>query len=252
MENKHQSYDLAQMQSLPLNAKIKMTERRIRDWYEAFDGEVYVSVSGGKDSQVLAYIVKKLYPDVPCVFVNTGLEYDSVRLKGNELADEILRPEMNFVQVITKYGYPVISKEISLFVHQMQMPQTERNAKQAYKQTIKEARKDSGDVVDEAINTHTKRQVEGSKKNSEVSYSNKDGKYYRQVGTQKPIELTSDQYKMHLNGQDAELAAQLSESADAWSIGDIANWASENQGLALAIAGGTGVAGGALLFGDDD
>ena len=36
---------------------------------------------------------------------------------------------MSFVSVITKYGYPVISKEISLFVHQMQMPQTERNAK---------------------------------------------------------------------------------------------------------------------------
>lgn len=129
MENKHQSYDLPQMQSLPLSAKIIMTERRIIDWYEAFNGEVYVSVSGGKDSQVLAHIVKNLYPDVPCVFVNTGLEYDSVRLKGNELADEILRPEMNFVDVITKYGYPVISKEISLFVHQMQMPQTERNAK---------------------------------------------------------------------------------------------------------------------------
>ena len=129
MENKHQSYDLAQMQSLPLDVKIRMTERRIREWYEEFDGEVYVSVSGGKDSQVLAHIVKNLYPDVPCVFVNTGLEYDSVRLKGNELADEILRPEMSFVEVITKYGYPVISKEISLFVHQMQMPQTERNAK---------------------------------------------------------------------------------------------------------------------------
>ena len=129
MENKHQSYDLAQMQSLPLSAKIIMTEQRIKQWYDAFDGEVYVSVSGGKDSQVLAHIVKNLYPDVPCVFVNTGLEYDSVRLKGNELADEILRPEMSFVEVITKYGYPVISKEISLFVHQMQMPQTERNAK---------------------------------------------------------------------------------------------------------------------------
>ena len=129
MENKHKSYDLAQMQSLPLSAKIIMTEQRIKQWYDAFDGEVYVSVSGGKDSQVLAHIVKNLYPDVPCVFVNTGLEYDSVRLKGNELADEILRPKMSFVKVVTKYGYPVISKEISLFVHQMQMPQTERNAK---------------------------------------------------------------------------------------------------------------------------
>lgn len=113
MENKHNSWDLPQMQSLPLSAKIRMTEQRIIDWYEAFYGDVYVSVSGGKDSQVLAHIVKRLYPDVPCVFVNTGLEYDSVRVKGQELADETLRPDMNFFEVITKYGYPVISKEVS-------------------------------------------------------------------------------------------------------------------------------------------
>ena len=30
MKNKHQSYDLAQMQSLPLSAKIIMTEQRIK------------------------------------------------------------------------------------------------------------------------------------------------------------------------------------------------------------------------------
>ena len=117
MKNKHQSYDLAQMQSLPLSAKIIITEQRIKQWYDTFDGEVYVSVSGGKDSQVLAHIVKNLYPDVPCVFVNTGLEYDSVRLKGIELSDEVLRPGMNFVQVVTKYGYPVISKEVSKVVY---------------------------------------------------------------------------------------------------------------------------------------
>lgn len=90
-----------------------MTEQRIKAWYEHFDGNVYVSVSGGKDSQVLAHIVKNLYPDVPCVFVNTGLEYDSVRIKGTELADEVLRPSMPFAEVIKKYGYPIISKEVS-------------------------------------------------------------------------------------------------------------------------------------------
>ena len=57
---------------------------------------------------------------------------------------------------------------------------------------------------------------------------------------------------MHLNGQDKELAQQLSESADAWSFGDIANWASENQGIATAIAVGGGMAAGGLLFGGDN
>ena len=54
-----------------------------------------------------------MYDDVPLVFVNTGLEFDSVRLKGMELADEVLRPEMSFVEVIKKYGYPIISKEVA-------------------------------------------------------------------------------------------------------------------------------------------
>ena len=51
--NKHSSCDLAQMQSLPLKYKIIMTKQRIKAWYDYWDGNVYVSISGGKDSQVL-------------------------------------------------------------------------------------------------------------------------------------------------------------------------------------------------------
>ena len=119
---------------------------------------------------------------------------------------------------------------------------------------IKEARvpsNESSNVVNDAI-SHTKRQVKGSNKNSDITYSQKDGKYFRQAGSSKPIELTEEQYKMHLNGQDKELAQQLSESADAWSFSDIANWASENQGIATAIAVGGGMAAGGLLFGGDN
>ncbi|MEY8313499.1 hypothetical protein AALA61_16400 [Oscillospiraceae bacterium 42-9] len=49
--SKHNAGDLAQMQSLPLMAKIRMTQYRIRQWYEHFNGEVYVSFSGGKDNE---------------------------------------------------------------------------------------------------------------------------------------------------------------------------------------------------------
>lgn len=51
----HSSYDLKQMQSLPLKQKIAMSKRRIREWYDYWDGEVYVSFSGGKDSTVLKH-----------------------------------------------------------------------------------------------------------------------------------------------------------------------------------------------------
>lgn len=56
-ENRHSASDLKQMQSLPLEAKIIMTQQRIRQWYDHWEGQVYVSFSGGKDSTVLKHLV---------------------------------------------------------------------------------------------------------------------------------------------------------------------------------------------------
>ena len=114
--NKHSIGDLAQMQSLPLKYKIVMTQQRIRAWYEHFDGEVYVSFSGGKDSTVLVDIITKMgYTDIPLVFCDTGLEYPEIREFVKGYGDRVvwLKPKMNFKQVIEKYGYPFISKQIA-------------------------------------------------------------------------------------------------------------------------------------------
>ena len=105
--------DLRQMQALPLELKIKMTQTRIRQWVDEFgeDG-VYISFSGGKDSTVLLHLVRELYPNVPAVFVNTGLEYPEIVQFVKTFDNvEIIRPKMNFKKVIEKYGYPFISKE---------------------------------------------------------------------------------------------------------------------------------------------
>ena len=115
---KHERFALEQMQSLPLEAKILMSQRRIRDWYDYWNGNVYVSFSGGKDSTVLKHLVENtpgVY-DVPIVFVDTGLEYPEIRKFATERADVVLRPEMRFDEVIKKYGYPVISKEVANLV----------------------------------------------------------------------------------------------------------------------------------------
>lgn len=122
-DSKHTVGDLRQLQALPLRLKIPLTRQRIRDWYDHWDGQVYVSFSGGKDSTVLKHIVDSMYSDVPAVFVNTGLEYPEIQRFVREVkagkwdcfnADvDILRPEMRFDEVIREYGYPVISKEVS-------------------------------------------------------------------------------------------------------------------------------------------
>ena len=114
INTKHTAYDLIQMQSLPLEIKIRMTKERIRQWYEYWDGQVYISFSGGKDSTVLKHIVDSMYDDVPAVFVNTGLEYPEIQKFAMSQKNVItVRPEMRFDEVIKKYGYPVVSKEVA-------------------------------------------------------------------------------------------------------------------------------------------
>ena len=119
-ENKHTMQDLYQYQALPLSLKILMTKRRIRDWVNAYgESGVYVSFSGGKDSTVLLDLVRQDYPNVPAVFVDTGLEYPEIRNFVKTFDNvEWLRPKMTFKQVIEKYGYPFFSKETSESIYE--------------------------------------------------------------------------------------------------------------------------------------
>lgn len=109
---------MKQRQALPLEAKVAFTQHRIKAWYLHYYGDVYVSFSGGKDSTVLLTLVKDMFPDVPAVFCDTGLEYPEVRELALRKADVVLKPKMNFKQVIEKYGYPIPSKEQAQFIRQ--------------------------------------------------------------------------------------------------------------------------------------
>lgn len=119
-------WELRQKQSLDLDSKVILSNNRIKEWYNYHDGNVYVSFSGGKDSTVLLHLVRNIYPDVPAVFIDTGLEYPEIRNFVKETNNVTwLKPKTNFKNVIEKYGYPIISKEQSLFIEEVRTTKSE-------------------------------------------------------------------------------------------------------------------------------
>lgn len=122
-----------QLLALDLEDKEILTYEKLDQWYTAWNGKCYVSFSGGKDSTVLAYLVARYLSSfrtppwaLTLVFVNTGLEYPEIQKFVNEYTDWLrrefpritvelvrLRPKMNIRQVVRKYGYSIVSKEVA-------------------------------------------------------------------------------------------------------------------------------------------
>ena len=72
-------------------------------------------------------IARELYPDIKALYVDTGLEYPEVKqfVKTWDNVD-IVRPKMNFREVLNNYGYPVISKEQSQYIYDYRNTNSEK------------------------------------------------------------------------------------------------------------------------------
>jgi len=109
---------LIAMQKKQLYIKIGKAQARIMEYVREMKGRVYVSVSGGLDSVVLLYIVRQLYPETLGVYCDTRLDYPGNRQLIKTIPNiGWVKPKMRFQEVIEKYGYPVVSKELARAIY---------------------------------------------------------------------------------------------------------------------------------------
>lgn len=80
----------------------------------------YISFSGGRDSTLLHKLIDIALPNnkIPRLFINTGVEYSSIRKFVVELAKtddriKIINSGVNLKNMLTKEGYPFKSKQHS-------------------------------------------------------------------------------------------------------------------------------------------
>lgn len=121
-------WQFSQRKFLPYEIKTRLAETRIKEWYENWNGQVYLSYSGGLDSTALLHMIRKTVgEEVPAVFSNTGLEFPEIVRFVRKASGEFLEiyprdkkgKRISFKQVVSEYGFPLISKETALKIQKL-------------------------------------------------------------------------------------------------------------------------------------
>lgn len=123
---KHQQ--MAALQSLPYEIKVKKAKQRIKEFIFECDRlgyETHVSV-GGLDSITLLCLIRSMGIDIPAISVSV-LEDKSIIRVHKELGVIMLKPLKAKHEILQEEGFPVISKKIATKIMALQEP-TEKNA----------------------------------------------------------------------------------------------------------------------------
>lgn len=114
-----EDWQLAVRQKLPLEVKERMAMERIARFIDEYGEEnVYNSFSGGKDSTVQKHLTERVSRRVSNVYLDTWLEYPSVRrfVKG---CDNVitLKPLKSMKEIVKECGWCFPSKEAADMIY---------------------------------------------------------------------------------------------------------------------------------------
>lgn len=138
---------------LPLELKVEWAVQVILEYYLHHKGQVYLTFSGGKDSQVVLEIIKRMfsgefkkyfkdrpydfgldpencmiYGNIPYFFADTGLEKPEIRRHARSFEGvEVGRPSKKFNEVILSEGVAVGSKRHARAIREINWDYTENN-----------------------------------------------------------------------------------------------------------------------------
>jgi hypothetical protein len=127
MELHHQ---MLSKQQVPYSIKRRMSETRIRDFYEEAQSRglnCHVSV-GGLDSIVLGHLIREMgytKEQIPFVSAST-LEDKSIQEVHKEMGVIVVKPLKSKVKILQDEGFPVLSKKIANKIDTLAHP-TEKN-----------------------------------------------------------------------------------------------------------------------------
>lgn len=128
MSYKIEMNEVLERRNYPLELKIERSKNLISKFYYENNGNVIVSVSGGKDSTVLYHLTKSMFEDIKCVSV-LGLEnIHNIKFALDYYENlEVLKPSMNFGKIIKEHGYPLFGKKQATQLSQyMRLPKNSK------------------------------------------------------------------------------------------------------------------------------
>jgi predicted PP-loop superfamily ATPase len=116
-EQKARMLMLAEKKQKTYEEKVNYAREKIKEFYNYCKinklQEPVISFSGGRDSSVLLFLVRSLYPKLCAITATELFNPDNSKIIQQTKNIHVYPPVMSFADIIKEKGFPMVSKELS-------------------------------------------------------------------------------------------------------------------------------------------